>query len=77
MFGGATAFNQNISGWNTARVTRRKECFLRHGLQSGHLRLEYSNVTDMSYMFCGPSTQPECRPLGYLPRHRYELHVPG
>lgn len=52
MFEGATAFNQDISGWNTTEVNSMKEMFYNASTFNQPLNSwDVSNVTDMDFMF--------------------------
>ncbi len=57
MFANATAFNQDISGWNTTNVTDMNHLFSNAATFNKNIgNWDVSNVTDMSWLFAGAST---------------------
>jgi surface protein len=56
MFTGASAFNGNIGGWNTANVTNMANMFANASAFNGNIgSWNTANVTDMRYMFSNAS----------------------
>ena len=52
MFSGATAFNQDISGWDTAQVTDMRDMFMDASAFNQDISgWDTAQVTDMGYMF--------------------------